>query len=456
MNMPDHPALPWIKKVQFANQMNRMVGSDFSLMSENPNLKRQLLQVWNETDWMNSEETRYTYNGMNLIAEETFRWDGTGWVSDYRTTYMINQINEVTEILYEVYMVDAYVPVDRYVLSYGYHFGTGASILDNVIYETWSDPEWVKESKDDYFYFLTPTEFFPSGWITSFWDGSAWAESEKYEMTAEDENLIQIEYGWTDSWSPIGRTVYMETSISEYEEIFSKIEEQLYTYTSLPLMMAELPDFYTQEWDGSVWVFASRTERDVTYDFGTGNMLQQKIEMLNWDHQEWIPEMAYVVDYDENVKPVKASIDFPMESEYIRFTEDVFEYNDQGLLDNAVYRMNTFEELDNVFRRQYEWDGTGTSIGDKGEFPDSFNLGNAYPNPFNPTTVIPYETGVAGQVTIRVYDILGRLVSTLYNGTQAAGKHQVRFDAAGLTSGKYLVRMEAPGYTQTRAVTLLK
>ncbi|MFN2373925.1 MAG: T9SS type A sorting domain-containing protein, partial [Cyclonatronaceae bacterium] len=124
--------------------------------------------------------------------------------------------------------------------------------------------------------------------------------------------------------------------------------------------------------------------------------------------------------------------------------------------ETGTLRMNFGEGLNDATRHTLTWAGTGTSIDDKGEFPDSFTLGNAYPNPFNPTTVIPYETGLAGQVTIRVYDILGRLVSTLYNGPQSAGKHQVRFDAAGLTSGKYLVRMEAPGYNQTRAVTLLK
>ena len=88
--------------------------------------------------------------------------------------------------------------------------------------------------------------------------------------------------------------------------------------------------------------------------------------------------------------------------------------------------------------------------------PSRYALDPAYPNPFNPATVVTYHLAASGPVALRVYDALGRHVATLFEGTQAAGTHTLSFDAAGLPSGHYLVRLEAPDHQQTRLVTLLK
>lgn len=74
----------------------------------------------------------------------------------------------------------------------------------------------------------------------------------------------------------------------------------------------------------------------------------------------------------------------------------------------------------------------------------SFALLQNYPNPFNPSTRIRYELPVAGNVELRVYDIAGREVATLVNESQAAGAHEVVFDASNLralASGMYVYRL---------------
>ena len=83
-------------------------------------------------------------------------------------------------------------------------------------------------------------------------------------------------------------------------------------------------------------------------------------------------------------------------------------------------------------------------------------LGRNYPNPFNPTTTIPFSLAEASAVTIRVYDLLGRTVATLVDGTLSAGVHEVRFEAARLPTGTYLVRMEAGSIVETQHITLMK
>jgi hypothetical protein len=75
--------------------------------------------------------------------------------------------------------------------------------------------------------------------------------------------------------------------------------------------------------------------------------------------------------------------------------------------------------------------------------PTTFALEQNYPNPFNPATIIRYQLPVESRVMIRVFDLLGREVHTLVEATQAAGYHQLSFNATDLASGVYFYRMEA-------------
>ena len=71
-------------------------------------------------------------------------------------------------------------------------------------------------------------------------------------------------------------------------------------------------------------------------------------------------------------------------------------------------------------------------------FPKAFALDQNYPNPFNPTTVISYQLAVNSLVSLKVYDILGRIVQTLVEGEQPAGSYQATFDGSHLGSGIYI------------------
>jgi surface protein len=94
---------------------------------------------------------------------------------------------------------------------------------------------------------------------------------------------------------------------------------------------------------------------------------------------------------------------------------------------------------------------------DSAEVPSTFELGQAYPNPFNPVTTITYSIPMASDVRITVTDLQGKVVKELRNGSSVnAGKHEVRFNAAGLASGVYLIRMEAGDFVATQQVVLLK
>jgi len=89
-------------------------------------------------------------------------------------------------------------------------------------------------------------------------------------------------------------------------------------------------------------------------------------------------------------------------------------------------------------------------------FPDRFELEQNYPNPFNPSTTIKYELPKASEVRLSVYDKLGHELSTLVNERREAGVHEVKFDAAGLSSGVYFYRLQAGDFVQLKKLVLLK
>ena len=92
----------------------------------------------------------------------------------------------------------------------------------------------------------------------------------------------------------------------------------------------------------------------------------------------------------------------------------------------------------------------------QGSEPGEITLQQNSPNPFNPVTTISFELRTASQVSLKVYNAAGRLVSTLVNSWQNAGSHEVLFDGSTFASGVYLYRLEAGGIVQTQRMVLTK
>jgi hypothetical protein len=97
-----------------------------------------------------------------------------------------------------------------------------------------------------------------------------------------------------------------------------------------------------------------------------------------------------------------------------------------------------------------------TAVEETAQSPLEFRLGEAYPNPFNPRTVIEYYLPVESQAILEIYTVSGQRAATLLNSRKSAGKHAVIWDARGFPSGLYFYTLKAGGCIQTRKVTLLK
>ena len=97
-----------------------------------------------------------------------------------------------------------------------------------------------------------------------------------------------------------------------------------------------------------------------------------------------------------------------------------------------------------------------TDVKDTPDQSFNFNLYQNYPNPFNPETVISYTLPERNVVSIKIYDVIGKEVSTLINKEQNAGTHKINFNAGKLTSGVYFYQMVSGKYKETKKMLLLE
>ncbi len=96
------------------------------------------------------------------------------------------------------------------------------------------------------------------------------------------------------------------------------------------------------------------------------------------------------------------------------------------------------------------------SLNENESIPKSFSLNANYPNPFNPSTTISYTVAEKSYVRLEIFDINGRLVTTLTNAEHQPGSYHLEWNAATHSSGVYLCRMTAGSYTNVRKMLLIK
>ncbi|MFA6618555.1 MAG: T9SS type A sorting domain-containing protein [Candidatus Neomarinimicrobiota bacterium] len=108
-----------------------------------------------------------------------------------------------------------------------------------------------------------------------------------------------------------------------------------------------------------------------------------------------------------------------------------------------------------LIRGYFDTDIDTTAIADV-PVPSKYALAQNYPNPFNPVTTIHFELKNSGMTKLDIFDVTGRHVRTLLNGTVDAGAYDLRFDASALSSGIYFYRLTSGSFTDIKKMSLLK
>lgn len=103
-----------------------------------------------------------------------------------------------------------------------------------------------------------------------------------------------------------------------------------------------------------------------------------------------------------------------------------------------------------------EYYGTTNILSNNFNEINGFNLEQNYPNPFNPSTTINYSLPKTGFVQLKIYDVLGREITSLINKEQKSGNYKVEFNANNLPSGVYYYRLQTDGFVETKRMILLR
>lgn len=96
------------------------------------------------------------------------------------------------------------------------------------------------------------------------------------------------------------------------------------------------------------------------------------------------------------------------------------------------------------------------SVNHNSSNPETFSLSQNYPNPFNPTTKINYQLKSSSQVSLKIYDLLGREIKTIVNQFKPAGDYQVDFNGSEFPSGVYIYKLQAGSFTEMKKMMLVK
>ena len=120
------------------------------------------------------------------------------------------------------------------------------------------------------------------------------------------------------------------------------------------------------------------------------------------------------------------------------------------------YSVNNLADYTNKLSELLKTRGKSGLESAKELLPNEYALYQNYPNPFNPVTTIKYDLPNASEVSLIIYDILGRRVKELVNTKQQSGRYEIQFNATNLASGVYIYQLIAEKYISSKKMILIK
>lgn len=211
--------------------------------------------------------------------------------------------------------------------------------------------------------------------------------------------------------------------------------------------------------DTDDWIELANLTGDAI-DLGGVFVSDDPTELLKWEFPSGttIPARGYLVmwaDEDIDQEGLHASFKLSAQGECI-----VLSSIDGTVIDSLCYVGQQPEDSAARFP-----DGTGPFLPDSSPTPGAANDGDATaaralrqstPNPFRTTTTLSFSIVQSGDVTLRVFDLRGRLVRTVLQQPMTPGFYRMDFDAEALASGIYVCQLKTPGGVSTRKLLLLK
>ncbi len=339
-----------------------------------------------------------------------------------------------------------------------------------ILCESWTNGAWVNYSRYAYTYDFEGKELTMS---KEYWENGDWTYAERYNYTYNTNGTISTEIlenwgmgGWCNvmrrSWTYDAQG-YLLTELHEFGGINSS--RITYTYDTQGNKVKSI----NENWDNGVWV-NSRCNTS-TYNL-QGNKITDIIE--NWNNGVWVNSMRYDYTYDAQGNKLT----------------DLWEHWRNGSWVDVLLRTYTYDDNNNgISGTSNSWNGTTwvpytgpidikynnnedlisiyaqnatvkyvsfTGVENFENLPENFTLSQNYPNPFNPSTTISFGLPKQEFVTLKIYDVLGKEITTLINQELNAGNYQKNWSPSEISSGVYFYKLQAGNFIETRKMNFVK
>jgi hypothetical protein len=339
-------------------------------------LKSILYQVWNSGAWENSDKTDYQYNDDGLVEfQASYAWNGTSWDTTYKMINLFDVQGNDSVYLSGNYNSNVWEIADGYNFINTYD---GNDLLVGQIGQVYDAGEWMDEFKDSLVWSNDEvTEVFEQSW-----DGSNWQNAYRvYNLT------------WND---------------------FEAGELTTYTYA---------------EWNGGG--YDDVYQGSIVYD-GNGGYVETD---QYYDGSAWVNDVRYTLSYDthQNLTMEKAEV---WQSTWLTVYKDNYNHTYSG--DDLVQTITQLWDIDSEDSQNYSREDFSDFQHFTGvEELNSINSLALYPNPSQSNATLSYNLAHAENVSVNVYDQIGREVMTVANEFVNAGSHQVVLNTSQLATGNY-------------------
>ncbi len=234
------------------------------------------------------------------------------------------------------------------------------------------------------------------------------------------------------------------TSITTYDVAGETVSAKIETPDDAVFAGATLAADSTMDWCSTPYDYI------VTTDGGNGTVLARSASNSNVFFVRWDPWTEFYDGAGDYAAGYRTLIgngnDHFYETAAGPFNYDNFSDDAQQVFFNEVARMAELGKVEEP-----------TSVAEANStIPTVYALEQNYPNPFNPETIIKYSLPKAGKTTLKIYNALGQVVTTLVDQEKAAGVYTVSFKAASFSSGIYFYRIESGDFVKVKKMMLLK
>lgn len=355
---------------------------------------------WNTTNnnFDSVTQTYYAYDKKDNQKEILIKkFDGTNWVNDYHYFFLFDANNNIIEETDLSWNGTSWI--NDYHIVYSYD-GNGNEISE--LHQIWNNSYWEDYGRIGFAYDASGNNIEA---VTQLWEYQQWVNNTRYLMAYDENNNLTDEldqiwdgYGWAN-----------------------------YYYYVYNMSGTNWNNWVIYAWYYTDWYYLEQ----LLFSYNTNNELSA-VTYQAWNGQ-WINDYKYNFSYNSNGNNLETIEESWANGAWVK-----------SFKTNYFYSAIRPEDVPTPIEQPVA------------NLPKKVSLFQNYPNPFNPTTQIKFALPSRELVQLKVYDLTGKLVSTLIDEIESAGEHTITFHSNKLSSGMYIYQLKAGNKILSKKMLFIK